>query len=155
EPARGATIKGIQLNQAVAIPLMRDGNAVTQQNAPIVAGRAALVRVFVDPGSARGTELVAKLELDGGRAAKCVKLTPNGASSDADLGSTFNFEIGGDALSGKLGYAVTLLSAQGGGSGSRFPASGTASIDTASTNGPLEIVLVPYRYRGDGSGRTP
>jgi hypothetical protein len=63
-------------------------------------------------------------------------------------------------LTSQTSYSVSLYQTGSGGSdgptdGARWPQSGTQSIGARSTNGPFEVVIVPFRYHGDGSGRMP
>ena len=45
--ATGLSIRDIAIYQAVRIALVSDGTVVTERNAPVIAGRKALVRVAV------------------------------------------------------------------------------------------------------------
>lgn len=163
ELVSGLGVSAVSLNQAVQVPLMVGGQAVTG-TAPIVAGRSGLLRVSVQPEAGfQPREVVARLEL--GTAAGELppmeqKLLVAGPSSDADLATTFNFELAGEALTPDLQFAVSLREASGKAQGApspaaSYPASGRAAISAQSTSGPLRLVLVPLQYDADGSGRLP
>src|SRR4029434_8863229 len=105
EPAKITTVA---IYQGVQINLMKDGQAVSKLNGPIVKGRPALVRVFVQPGAGWAAHDVSEsLELMAGPKSQTV--TVKGASADGDLGTTFNFELSADELNvDSLTYAVSI-----------------------------------------------
>lgn len=159
----GLGVAAVSLNQAVQVPLMLGGEAVSATT-PIVAGRSGLLRVSVQPEAGfQPREVVARLEL--GKAAGELppleqKLLVAGPSSDAELASTFNFELPGETLSPDLEFAVSLREASGEAQGApspaaAYPASGRAPLPAQSSGGPLRLVLVPLQYDADGSGRLP
>lgn len=159
----GLSISEVSLNQAVKVPLMQSGQ-LAAPSSPVVAGRPGLLRVAVTPEpSFAPREVVARLALGtaaGATAPLEVKQLVGGPSSDADLASTFNFEIPGESLPPDATFSVSLHEASGKSAGppsagAAFPASGAAPIGPASPNGPLRMVLVPLQYDADGSGRLP
>ena len=84
----------------------------------------------------------------------------SGDSSIDSLDSTFNLEIPATYLSGDLQYRVSLYeaeNAEGAGDDSRaqWPGEGMAAMGERSTDGGLEIVIIPIQYNADGSGRLP
>lgn len=156
-------IQELALYQGVKISLMKNGQGVSQKNAPVVAGRAALVRVFVAPTSGfSNRKLTAKLELvssDPGVKSQTVNLDVAGASNDANLPSTFNFTIPPEQMKTDVKFAVSIHEPTGGSVGGvdggvRFPAQGTSNLGAASS-GAVRVKFVPFRYNGDGSGRLP
>jgi hypothetical protein len=155
-------IREIAVYQAVKIPIVRDGAKVQTRNADVIAGREALVRVFVSPRSGWSPrEVLGELRLSSGSGERTFQatLTPNAASTDAALASTLNFEIPADVLSPDTQFSVSLLakSGDGGGdtSGARHPASGFDTLGARSTGPGLRVMLVPVKYDADGSGRLP
>jgi hypothetical protein len=155
-------IAEVAVFQGVKVSVARAGSKVTARPADVVAGREALVRVYVAPkagfsGTVRG-EL--KLESASGTRIYTATLTPTAASSDATLASTLNFSVPTGVIAVDTRYAVTLYAASGGTSGdtsgARYPAAGTPeSIDARSTGETLKIKIVPIQYNADGSGRLP
>lgn len=159
----GLGVSEISVNQGVKVPLMAGGQLVSGAP-PIVAGRAGLVRVSVSPEpSWQPREVVARLELSnaaGPLQPLEVKQLVVGPSSDADLASTFNFDLSGDVVAPDLQFAVSLLEVSGTSQGTpspaaAFPPQGKAPLPAQSTAGPLRMVLVPLQYDADGSGRLP
>lgn len=151
--ASSLAITEIAVYQAVKVPIMQNGAPVATTNAPVVAGRNAMFRVYAtpDPGF-QPREIVARLEITG-QPPIDVKRMVSAAAVESDLNSTFNIEVPGAALAPNAQYTVTLLEANPGApagptGGARFPASGAANTGAASTNGPLEIVIVPLISNG-------
>ncbi|MEZ4226206.1 MAG: M66 family metalloprotease [Polyangiaceae bacterium] len=154
--ASNIRVTEIAVYQAVKIPVMKAGAEVTQRNAQVVAGRDALVRVFVspDPGFTP-REIVGRLTLQGpGAGAPIeVKQAINAASSDASLPSTLNFEVPGAQISAGTTYSVTLLEPAPGGppgaeDGARFPVNGAANLGAQSTGPSLNVTVVPIVVNG-------
>lgn len=163
EPQLDATVvlSEIAFFQTVKVSVMKDGSAPTRK-APIVAGREALVRAYVTPAQGYAPhEVTARLVIDG--ATMDAKLTPSAASTEADLGSTFNFKLTGAQLGAASKIKIALLDAKKMGppasaapSTSRWPADGTqATVDARSSGAQIKVVVVPIRYGADGSNRLP
>jgi hypothetical protein len=167
EPARGLKIASLAIYQPVKIPLVEQDDDVVERNAPVIAGKRALLRVFVAtlPGFA-AREITARLELSSATAT-LVPLTVTqrveASSDDADLGSSLNFELPASAMAEDLRYSVTLeevagavLSSGAADAAVRWPRTeGEHATLGAREPGPFRVVVVPYRYQGDGSGRLP
>jgi hypothetical protein len=161
--ATGLTLKDLAVYQGVKILVVKDGKWVSSRNAPVVAGRPALVRAFVTPDAAwEGKSVTAELRLESGSTKhpliKDTK-TITAASTDTDTKSTFNFEVPGELLTKDVTFSVALTMTGGevpsAASPARFPADGTQKGLSAEVGGALKIVLVPIKYDYDGSGRTP
>lgn len=161
--AAGIAISEISIYQSVRIPLM-SGGTIQNPNAPVVAGKDALIRVLVTPGSGTSRQLVAELTLsDGGGETKLSSNTTNisAASTESNLLSSLNIKVPGEKIHTDTRYSVSLRevagSAAAGGdtSGGTFPPDGAVPLGAKDPNGPLRIVVVPYRYLADGSGRLP
>lgn len=164
--ASGLAVKDIAVYQGVKVLVVKDGKWVSSRNAPVVAGRPALVRVFVTPDSSflarSGKSVTAELRLESGSTKHpLVKDTKaiSEASTDTDLESTFNFEVDPKLLTKDVTFSVALTMSggetPGAASPARFPADGTQKNLSANVGGPLKITLVPIKYDYDGSGRTP
>ncbi len=134
----------ITFHQNVEITLM-DGSQPVAEDTPIVAGRDALLRIFLSPGEQRGPlPLSASLELDGQIVTEATAELA-GPSAAADLASTLNLRIPGAALVDDLDYRVSVQSAGG---SYYWPIDGPGSLTISSTNGPLQVVLVPVIANG-------
>jgi hypothetical protein len=97
------------------------------------------LRVFYEGGTP-GTDLEAELTLDD--VAEGVQAPLGGGSSQADLGSTFNFDLQGSALeAGEHSLVVRLL--DGDSEIARYPESGEASFTIDAQGIDLELVFVP------------
>lgn len=163
--ARDIRIAEVAIYQAVKIPLAEAGAAVLERNAPVVVGKEAFLRVFVEPlpGFAP-RELEVELTL---RAAESpaqpqvVKQRVAGASLEGELDTTINFDIPADSVTQDLRWAVALRELDPAAAtgtidkGARYPAEPTLEALSPREAGPLRVMLVPYRYNADGSGRLP
>jgi len=156
-------ISEIAVFQAVKVSIAKSGSKVSSRNADVIAGREALVRVYVTPGSAWSPrEVTGELTItSGGSPTKITATaTPSGASTDASLGSTINFSVGTGVIAVGSTYSVVLRTTKGqpagDSSGAQYPAGGGEdSLDARSTGETLKITIVPIRYNADGSGRLP
>jgi hypothetical protein len=149
-----AQITTIAIYQGVQINLMKDGQAVSKLNGPIVKDRPALVRVWVQPGAGWAAhDVSASLELTAGPKSQTVNV--KGASVDGDLGTTFNFELSADEMNvDSLTYAVTLHDPMAT-ADARWPMTGTSSITPKSSGASIKIVYVPFDYRVGGVSMLP
>jgi hypothetical protein len=149
----------------VKVALVEDGQEVSPKNAPVVAGRSAVVRAYVKPIGGGGAQQVSAellVESGGTTAAFQDTRTISGASSDASEASVFAFEVDGALVTPTMKLSVRVLDAQkppvtpGESSLARFPRDGAAlPVPAALPGGALKITLVPMRYDTDGSGRLP
>lgn len=162
---RALTITDVSLFQAVKVPLMAAGSVVTERSVPVIAGRSAVVRVYVRPEAgyqSRGVdgELTVRRG-DQGTVIRDRRLISR-ASRDDDAGSVFQFEVPEDALGPDTRMSVRLL-APGGAEvepgtpdGARFPSDGASfPVPAQDDGGGIDIVLVPMRWDADKSGRLP
>ncbi|MEW5848958.1 MAG: M66 family metalloprotease [Myxococcota bacterium] len=158
----GLGISKVSVFQAVEVPLVVDGVAVTLRNAPVVAGKPGVVRVAVSPvsgWSARAVTAVLEVTVDGVSTAVTETHTISGASVEGNASSFFTLPIT-PALGAR--YRVLLTSedgevvADGVSSFARFPLEGgTTSLGVEDDLGGVRLVLVPVQYDTDGSGRLP
>ncbi len=160
-------IEGVAVFQAVKVDVVKSGKlvATSSRNAPVVASRPALVRVYVKPGSGwRAREVTAEVRLVVGskkfpvlRQAKTIRA----ASSDADLDSTFNLEVPGEDLPPGVRFQVALTAAdgqavpEGTAAKGRFPVDGSLGDLGAQVSGKLRVVVVPVRHQVGGTSHTP
>lgn len=156
--AKGLRITEVALYQTVKISLYKDGTWVTNRSAPIIQGKKALVRVFVSPlpGYTPRT-LRAKLTLlspeDGGTPTRILDERQLAvASTDAQLNSTFSFQVDGAELAGGTQLSVAIEELEcgdelGTSSDARAPESGEHALEATSV-GKLNVVLVPVSVDG-------
>src|SRR5690606_2845638 len=109
--------KDVAVYQGVKVLVVKDGKWISSRNAPVVASRPALVRVFVTPDESwSGASVTAELRLESGSTkhplVKDTK-TISSASTDADTKSTFNFEVAPDLLTDDVTFSVALTMAGG------------------------------------------
>jgi hypothetical protein len=164
--ATGIAITSVDLQQAVSIPLMKDGQLVASPNAPVVQNREALLRVLVAPAAGFSPrDVVAELDLEdasGPLPPMNATLHVTAASSEGALGSTFNFELPAARMTGDLRWSVSLReapgAAPGGGdaSGAEVPAGGAkAPFGARDSHGDFKVMIVPFAYGADGTNRLP
>jgi hypothetical protein len=158
--ARALRISGVTINQAVSVPLVDDAAPVNARQAPVVANREGILRVFVEPQSGwQARDVNARLTLNG--TAIEVPATISDASRSTALDSTINFELAPGELAESTAFSVELLELDpcgvyaGDVNNARYPASNAQPLDAEAAPGPFRIVLVPVRYQADGSNRTP
>ena len=153
--AEGITITQVAIYQGPQRILAEDGEEV-DSDVPLVQGRDALVRVFYEASDERvGEELTARLELDGGDSFEVTATIVESSEVD-DLDSTLNFEVPGSAIGSKFAYRVSVLDfgAQDN-PDAHHPQEGTESHKVKGPPVVFKLVLVPYAYNADGSGRVP
>jgi len=139
-------IERIALYQAVEITPL-DGSHPEKEDPPIIAGRDALLRVFLAAGEHGGpTPLGASVELDGQVVAEAAGELAAPSQVD-DLDSTLNLRIPGAALSADGAYRVTVT---GSGTSQRWPPEGPGMLTVSEVNGPFQVVLVPVINHGMG-----
>jgi hypothetical protein len=147
----GLTITKVALYQATEVTLFEDGD-VPEPNAPIVADRAAELRVFVRRQTGYvAHDVVGSLEFTGKRGERTSTITKYVAQdSRADeLDTTLNFslaelDLGEDNTIRielqEASNAAVILDA--------WPRSGAAPVEGSSTEGALRLTLVPLVANG-------
>lgn len=160
--ASGISVRDVALFQGTKVQLVKDG-ALAKTTTAVVAGRPALVRVYVKPDDATAREVTAELRIEAGdkkhpllRETKTIAK----ASTDEDTKSTFNFEVPAAYLTTDATFSVALTAADGtpvdeSENAARFPADGLQQSMTVKAVGKLKVVVVPVKYDVDGSGRMP
>jgi hypothetical protein len=169
----------VTLNQGVAVPLVSEGAAVNERNAPIIAGREGVLRVFVTPDEGfEPRPLVAELVLYNGQDDPPTVLRETvaiaSASLSASLESTFNFVLSPELITPDTRFSVAVREADGlprpSTDGAAWPpadgASPSEALDGAyalghedlaasAWGGTVRVYIIPVRYDSDGSGRLP
>jgi hypothetical protein len=154
-------LQEIAIYQGVKVAIMRDLREIRTRPTSVIAARSALLRVFVQPELGFSERaLIARLTLR--QASGEVQTFESstaiaGASRDADLASTFNFELPATAMQSRTRYAVEIsdpAAAFVATANPRFPETDFAEFAALET-GPLKLRLVPVRYDADGSRRLP
>lgn len=151
-------VSELAIYQGVKVSLALHGQASPERNAPIIAGRQALVRAFVSlPEGAPAVYARARLLVDGqARPAVVDTRSLGGSSAEGILESTFNFELTGDLLTPetRLSVELELGSSCAAAAATTFPGDGPVALGARAV-GTLKVLLVPIRYDADGSGRLP
>jgi hypothetical protein len=153
-------ITEVAFYQGVKITLVKDG-VVPPRAVEVVAGRPALVRVFVRPGplwdgeTATATVTV-KQRLAQHNHSATRALTGGAMPRDGDLSTTFNTRIDGARLApdSSLAVAITEPASCAANVHARWPLASTVPLEARKT-GKLNVRFVPIKYMTDGSGRLP
>lgn len=152
--AQGVSISEIAIYQGTKIDLEK-GGAPSNAPVPVVAGRDALVRVFVTTdGTYNGQPVTASITING------QTFSGQGtaqASNDASLSSTLNIDVPGSGIpaGGTFSVALTQPTSVTQNPAAHYPASGTASLGSESTGAQMKVTIVPIQYGADGSNRVP
>lgn len=154
-PVKDLAIDEIAIFQAVKLPLAKDGKKVdVDGRAHVIAGRAALVRVYVSPAdSFEAREVDAELTLEGATTQVFHgKRTVSGASSDAELDSTINVQIPAGAIEKGARYRVRLLTHRGQTNGTvknaAYPEGDAFDALDVIDTGTFKLKLVPVKANG-------
>jgi hypothetical protein len=157
--AAGITISEVALFQAVKVTLARDGALFSMREAPIVAGREAVLRIYVEPEAGfAARDLVAKLKI-GDKTLEQTKRV-SAASSDQVAGSAFDVKLAADLVTPESSYSIEIIDAagepfDGDTHPARHPRGGGLEPLGALKTGSIKVTLVPFRYDFDGSKRLP
>lgn len=141
--------------QAVAIPLVEGGVEVAGPRA-LVAGRDVLFRIHASATPAwRARRVRAVVTIDDERFVDV--RSPALPADDARPDSLFAVRVPGRVITPGARFSVRLEDESGGvdASDARFPRDGSTAALGAQITTPLHLVLVPFRYDTDGSGRLP
>jgi hypothetical protein len=156
--AAGVTITEVAIFQGVKRTLMQ-GGALQPAGAPVVANRAALLRVHVQlDGAYNGQPVTGRLLLRSGGTPIDVTQTLTGNSNDGDLSTTINFDLSGAQVPEDFQYQVLVGQPSGGAAGNgaaTYPAGGLELIGATNVGPVLKVQLVPVQYGYDGSDRVP
>lgn len=166
---RGLTIAEVAIFQGTRVSLEKAGAKQATRPMPVVAGRDALVRVYVTPELAQATRYAAPVTAEltlvrGGAITDTLRSTLRvvGASSEETPGTTFNFDVPGADIAADTRFMVRLLddasppTSTAEPNDAQYPRDGTTdALDAVKVMDALRVVIVPVRYLGDGSGRLP
>ncbi len=162
--ARDVTVDSLALFQGVRVELARGGTPTMPgtRNAPIVAARDAVVRAYLTAPSYPRT-VSGELEIrDGARVigVHTVTTTLTRASTDASADSVLAFDVPAAEITPTASLALRVLDPSGDSPGAshpaRLPRDGTAlSLGARDDGEGLHLVIVPFRWDSDGSGRLP
>ena len=164
DEVKGLDITAVDIYQGTRIQVMENGQAVNADNAPVIAGKGALIRIHVlRQADWEPRDIYARVELDSSLES-CpieVQYNVNSDSSLDTLTSTINVDIPAEEIISGLGITVSLreasddVDASGNSDAAVWPSDGSADLYVRDVGIPLEVVLVPVRYNADGSGRLP
>jgi len=155
--AAGASIRDVVVYQTVAISVVSRGQLVptSQRNATVIAGADAIIGIGVDVEAgftARQVEAV--ITMGGQEFTETLNLSRSTGSLPSD---GYTIQVDGSAFTAGGQFAVELREV----SDTAYPGSTDGAeleaqpLGIESSNGPLQLVLVPFRYNADGSGRLP
>ena len=157
----GLSVKEVAVYQAIKASIMKD-NASATPAVPVVAGRAALLRVYFAPPVTWVTrQVIVHLELSqkGMPLPAMEQQLLVVSSQEGTLASTANFDLPATTVTTDLTWSITLREIDstrlaGDTSGARYPATGEVALG-AVTTGKLKVKILPVAYGADGSNRLP
>lgn len=156
-PPPSVELVGVSVTQVADVALMKDGAALEPTVAPVVEGKPGFFRVYVKTSKAFGSRKVKAdvrvLQADGAEATYTATAVLTHSSDVADPRSTVNVAAPADAFRVGATYSARVFlndEEQG-----HFPSDGEAVLPVEHVNESLKVVLVPFRYDADGSGRLP
>ncbi len=158
--ATGVMLTKVAIYQGLERALMQDGLPL-ESTVPLVQGRSAMVRIFYTTDAGYdGEPVTARLKLAGQDPIDGEHvLMPLSSSVDEDLASTVNIDVPGERIGEVFDYRVSLLQERE--EGDELPAAHYPSADATEpvfVDGPqntLRVILAPFAYNYDGSGRVP
>ncbi len=159
-------VTGIAIFQSVKVALVEEGVTVVDRNAPVIAGREMLVRVYVAPGEDYvEREIRGRLDvLEEGAVvySREALRTITRESREQNADTLYSFVVEADRVTETAELRVVLTDDLEGTpesdpapSDARFPRGGGSLPLGAVGNGGLELVIVPVRYEADDSDREP
>jgi hypothetical protein len=151
----GLALRDFAVYQVVKIDVIKDRVWQTDRNAPIVAGKKALVRAFVTVNEGWKPHAVnGVLTLENGAAKKYLvdDFTPQGDSVDTNAGSTLNFNVDAADITPETKFSIAITekkctTAVGAANQVRVPTKGTTALN-AKNIGKLRVVVVPVTVNG-------
>ena len=157
----GLRVSEVSIYQGLKIPLEVEGVPVDPRPTPVVQGREALLRVFVQPNPDwQPREVIVRLELSNSQGlvgAQEIRRVVNGGSVEADFMSAFNFDVAATDIAPDTTYSVGIYEVEPSQTapspGSRFPETGVAWLGALDDGPQIKMVLVPVQWNADGSGR--
>lgn len=153
--ATGLAVTGLTVLQGTEVTVVKNGG-LANKNAPVVAGRKGLVRVFVTPSgsfSPHAITGVLTLHTAGQDHTFTATITPKAASTDATFTSTFNFNVDAASFGTDTTFLVQLKDPTGTGAGdttAQFPNNGTPTALGAKLSGVVKIYVFPIQFTSGG-----
>lgn len=150
DPAHELSLREIAAFQTVKVSIAAQGQAVAIKDRaiPLVQGRPALLRAYVELGSKfSARDFAARLTIVNDQTSTRLsqKQRIAAASSEGDPATTFQITVPGDKIGPNTKYSLQLVecaAASGSVSAARFPASGETELG-ARKMGVLNITLIP------------
>lgn len=162
--ARGVTITDIAVFQATKAFIVKGGTKLATPNAPVIAGRPGLVRVYVAPADGwQPHDVTATLKVmaaDQTLASIDATITVNGPSNDSDKSTLFEFSLDATQFTSAATFSVEIRDPSAtpqpdDATGAWYPSDGTMDSLGAVDNTEVKIRFVPLKYDADSSGRLP
>jgi hypothetical protein len=164
EPVGDLGVVRIDLFQAVRVPIVAEGVEADRRELPVIAGREAMVRIFVEEiGAWEARVIRAVIEVEAGgvtwRGADEREPRLPGVSGDPE--SVFAIRVPAEMVVPGARYRVWLEEVGAPGMAedamaeARFPRDARFAELGVESLPPLVLVLVPFRYETDGSDRLP
>lgn len=155
------SVDEVAVYQAVKTTVVKDGALAAKTNAPVIAHRPALVRVFVKAIARTRPKIEGELRVK--RAGKEDLVLKDGGKrilpelDDSAMDQTLNFEIGADDMTADASFSVKVGTKLDSGDVVAFPADGSAAPFNAKTaSQQLKVKFVPVTYEADaGASITP
>ncbi len=156
-PAPGVSIDRVSLYQGVERELMNDGELVDDSEVPVVAGRPGILRIHYSTDDDYDGNRVTGRFTVGDRVFESEPDRLEDESEQDELDSTVNIPLEvGDLPGGDLEWSVELVQQGDFDPGdARFPSDGEAETEVEGDDNVLRVVIVPFSYDADGSGRLP
>jgi hypothetical protein len=155
------SVSEVAIFQAVKVDVMRDGEAIASTNAPLVADRPGVLRVYVRPAkgwTARKVTVTLQF-VSGGkeRPTREQSHTVKKASTDADESTTFDFALTAEEMQKGLKYWLTVRDeATAEGEELLYPADGGYdSVTVRAEESRVRVTLVPVAYQTETGTRLP
>jgi hypothetical protein len=151
EVASDVSLRAITILQTLEVPLMQAGKAVAAaaRPAPLIAGKRAIARAFVDVNETfTPRTLIGVLDITTAKASRSLvdRRRIARASTQDDLGSSFDFDVSADDLSESASYRLRVLETDTTPL-ARFPEHGYVQLGARRLK-PFELVLVPFIIGG-------
>jgi Peptidase M66 len=154
--AGGLSIDKVKLYQATESVIYDGDGDPPEGQPPIVVGRDAQIRVFVDLDEDFAVrQLTAVLTVDDEVQEDTLRVEVD--SKPALFDSTFNFFVPGTSITADTKFTLQILEKEPTGLGGGDPADvewKSRNLDLVTID-PLQVVILPVEYNGDGSGRLP
>lgn len=153
--AADVNIREVAIYQGIKRTLSVNG-AIAASEVPLVAGRDALVRVFYSTPRA-GTTVTGRIELGSGEVLDSPAVLV-AESTDEGLETTVNINVPGALIGATFDYRVSILEEgpnENDNAAAHYPAAGLESHVVEGPQNTFRVVMAPFQYNADGSGRVP